>query len=105
MIIHHDGPAPQLQAHITRLKRLVADLEVIAQGLHPSRDTLSEAPLLNGWRQVVRPEPCLTGIVEGHPGIGDLRPALTTGLWALAPSLGYARTLSRFYALGLPASG
>ncbi len=79
MIIRHDGPAPQLQAHITRLKRLVADLDGIAQGQNPIRDTLSEAPLLNGWRQVVRPDPCLTGMVEGHPRIGDLRPALTTG--------------------------
>lgn len=105
MIIHQDGPAPQLQSHITRLKSLVADLEAIAKGNHPSRDVLSEAPLLNGWRQTLRPEPCLTGIVEGHPGIRDLRPALTTGVWALAPSLGYARTLGRFYALGLPADG
>ena len=37
------------------------------------------------------------------PTIRDGGQGLTTGLWVLAPALGYARTISRFYALGQPA--
>lgn len=103
LIVRHNGPAPQLHPQIARLKRVVADMEAIAQGHHPSRDVLNETPLLTGWKLSVRPEPCLTGIIEGHPMIRDLRPVLTSGVWVLAPELGYARTLNRFYALGLPA--
>ncbi|MBD2746626.1 hypothetical protein IC232_07915 [Microvirga sp. BT688] len=103
MIVRRDGPVPQLLPEIARLKRLVADMEAIAAGLHPRRDVLDRAPLLNGWTLSLQTEPCLTGVVEGHPEIADLRPAVTSGLWVLAPELGYARTLNRFYALGLAA--
>jgi hypothetical protein len=37
-----------------------------------------------------------------HPTIADGRQGITTGLWVLAPALGYARTVTRFYALGRP---
>lgn len=37
-----------------------------------------------------------------HPTIGDGRQGVTTGLWVLAPNLGYARTITRLYALGRP---
>lgn len=102
IIVRHNGPVPQLHAHIALLRSLLSDMEAIAQGQHPGRNILNDAPLLHGWTRTARPEPCLTGIVDGHPGIGDLRPAITSGLWVLAPELGYARTLSRFYALGEP---
>jgi hypothetical protein len=103
MIVRHNGPAPQLLPEIARLKRLLADIEAIAAGQHPGREILGDAPLLNGWTLTLQTEPCLTGVVEGHPEIADLRPVVTSGLWVLAPDMGYARTLSRFYALGLPA--
>lgn len=103
MIVRHNGPAPQLLPEIARLKRLLADMEAIAAGQHPGREILDDAPLLNGWTLTLQTEACLTGVVEGHPEIADLRPVVTSGLWVLAPDMGYARTLSRFYALGLPA--
>jgi phage tail protein X len=103
MIVRGTGPAPQLLPEIARLKRLLADMEAIAAGKHPRREILDDAPLLNCWTLTLQTEPCLTGVVEGHPEIADLRPVVTSGLWVLAPDLGYARTLSRFYALGWPA--
>lgn len=104
-IITKDGPAPQLGPEIDRLNGLVHALEDIRRGCHPTKDTLAACPKLHHWEVIQRPDPSLTGIMFNHPRIGDGRPGLTTGLWVLAPSLGYARTLSRFYALGKPAAG
>lgn len=103
-IIKHGGPAPQLEAEITRLSGLVQALDDIRRGQHPDAGTLASCPKLHDWQVIRRPDPCLTGIMFNHPRIGDGRPGLTTGLWVLAPDLGYARTLSRYYALGRPAA-
>ncbi|CAM5391383.1 hypothetical protein AFEL58S_01883 [Afipia felis] len=101
-LIHDRRPVPEIGPEIERLRRLVADLERIHHGNYPGRRTLATAPILENWRMTQRPEFCLTGDVRGHPDIGDGRRAITSPLWALAPSLGYVRTLSRFYVLGKP---
>jgi hypothetical protein len=102
-IIKNAGPAPQIEAEIIRLRGLLRDLEDIRRGKHPDKAALASCPKIHDWQGITRPDPCLTGIMFNHPRIGDGRQGLTTGLWVLAPTLGYARTLSRFYALGQPA--
>uniref|UniRef100_Q07NV5 Uncharacterized protein n=1 Tax=Rhodopseudomonas palustris (strain BisA53) TaxID=316055 RepID=Q07NV5_RHOP5 len=102
-IIRDRAPVPELDSEIARLRELLKDLEKVRSGQHPDQDALSESPLLQDWEVTVRPELCLTGIVHGHTRIKDSRAAITTELWLFAPQLGYARTLSRFYALGAPA--
>jgi hypothetical protein len=104
-LIRDRSPGPQLDAEIALLRELLRDLERIRVGQHPGRRTLNDAPVLENWKVTVRTEPCLTGIVHGHPRIQDRRTTITSQLWLLAPKLGYARTLSRFYALGEPALG
>ncbi|MEH2469257.1 hypothetical protein V1281_001491 [Nitrobacteraceae bacterium AZCC 2161] len=104
-LIKDRSPVPELDAEINRLRELLRDLERVRSGQHPGRRILADAPILANWEVTVRPEPCLTGIVHGHPRIKNQRPAITTQLWLLAPMLGYARTLSRFYALGEPTLG
>lgn len=104
-IIRKDGPAPQLESEIIRLRGLVRDLEDIRRGKHPDKAALASCPRIHDWQGITRPDPCLTGIMFNHPTIGDGRPGITTGLWVLAPTLGYARTISRFYALGQPSDG
>lgn len=99
-LIYDRRPVPEIGPDIERLRSLVADLERIRRGEHPGRRTLAQAPILDNWRMTERPEFCLTGHVRGHPDIGEGRQAITSPLWVLAPSLGYARTLSRFYVLG-----
>ena len=99
-IIKNDGPAPELDSEILRLRGLVQDLDDIRRGCHPDKVRLASCPTIQDWQGITRPDPCLTGIMFNHPTIADGRQGVTTGLWVLAPTLGYARTLTRFYALG-----
>jgi hypothetical protein len=99
-IIKNGGPAPQLESEIIRLRGLVQALDDIRRGRHPDGATLASCPKLHDWQVIRRPDPCLTGVMFNHPHIPDGRPGVTTGLWVLAPDLGYARTMSRYYALG-----
>jgi hypothetical protein len=46
----------------------------------------------------------LTGFVAGHPRLGAMA-IVTSPLWVLDPELCWARTLSRFYRLGVPEGG
>jgi hypothetical protein len=99
-IIDKDGPVPQLESEIHRLRGLVHALEGIRRGRHPGKAALAAFPKITSWRAISRPDPCLTGTMFNHPTIADGRQGITTGLWVLAPALGYARTVTRFYALG-----
>ncbi|MDF2811745.1 MAG: hypothetical protein K0S56_2776 [Microvirga sp.] len=88
---------------IDRLLRLAADLRAIREGSSPSQTDLIEAPILDNWAPMIRPIPCLVGDVSGHPLLpGSARKIATSDLWVLADHQGWARTLSRWYRLGLP---
>ncbi|MFE0014091.1 hypothetical protein ACFWXH_04540 [Mesorhizobium sp. NPDC059054] len=104
-VSRHDIPLHDCNFEVDRLRRLANDLERISKGNHPDKSMLSSAPCIEGWKIVVRPVPCLTGLFFGHPGIeeGDL--GVTTEMMAFAPTLGYARTVTRFYKLGQPEGG
>lgn len=99
-IINNLEGSQELEFEIKRLRRLADDLDRIQQGSHPGRKVLSTAPRIESWRLVARPTACLTGCVFGHPWIKEGGIGITTDVWAIAPTLGYARTLSRFYVLG-----
>ncbi|WP_161992870.1 DUF6634 family protein [Aureimonas leprariae] len=94
------GEPQQLREELERLRRLVADVEALADGRHPSAAILDDAPIVEDWALALRSAPCLTGQFQGHPSIRNGQPGVTSDLWVLAPSHGYARTLSRFYRLG-----
>lgn len=86
-----------------RLRRLTDDLDRIAAGAAPTAADLNAAPLLVDWQMTITWNGiCLTGFVAGHPLLGNKR-ICTSQLWALDPGLRWARTLSRFYRLGLAA--
>jgi hypothetical protein len=103
-IINDRRAVPELEMEIERLRRLADDLEDIRFGRHPGRRTLATAPRIESWSLSRRSVVCLTGRVFGHPAISEGGIGVTTDVWALAPGLGYARTLSRYYALGMPES-
>lgn len=68
----------------------------------PSPATLAAAPLLTVWCPIlIGADLCLAGQATGHPTLPDDY-ITTSPLLALAPDLTWARTLSRFYRLGLP---
>lgn len=95
-------PAGNIKDMIDRLRSLADDLERASEGKHPSEHILEHAPVLNDWQFGYRPEMCLYGTVSGHPDITDGRLNRTSGLWLISREFGYARTLSRVYALASP---
>jgi hypothetical protein len=86
-----------------RLRSLAADLDGIRRGAGPCADVLVDAPLIVDWHPTLTPLGLrLTGFVAGHPLLGN-RPAMTSQVWAVDPADKWARTLNRFYKLGIPA--
>ena len=102
--VHALGPEGCTPEITDRLRRLADDLDRIAPGAAPTAADLKSAPLLVDWEVLLSPwrGVCLTGFVAGHPRLGNKRIA-TSHLWALDPGYRWARTLSRFYRLGLAA--
>jgi hypothetical protein len=97
-----DAITPDLTA---RLRALADDLDRIAQGEAPTAADLATAPLLVDWRFMLTWAGAgLVGFAAGHPLRGS-RHIATSPLWVLDPALRWARTLSRFYRLGVPAGG
>ena len=76
-------------------------------GWRPGPATLDRAPRLHDWsfREMAPYCVVLIGTVVGHPRLGD-RPLIQTSFLVGidATHLKWARTLSRFYVLGEPAS-
>jgi hypothetical protein len=86
-----------------RLRSLADDLESYAHGVRPSDDDLRDAPLIDAYAPLIVPTAALVGLVTDHPlKPGRDRQIATSGLWAIDPSHGWARTLSRYYRLGRP---
>ena len=67
----------------------------------PTPDELEDAPILDGYAVSETTLCCLVGQQSGHP---DLQGKMiqTSELWCMAPELGWARTMTRFYRLGRP---
>lgn len=82
------------------LERVVTDLKAISAGMAPTEANLGEAPTLIRWAHSVMPMPCLVGYVEDHPQLGDGRLISTSLLWCIDYERRWARTHSRWYALG-----
>jgi hypothetical protein len=102
MIVRMLAPSA-ITAELTAcLRGLADDLDRIAAGHAPTPADLDHAPLLVDWRLTLTWNGfCLTGFAAGHPRLGA-RTIVTSHLWALDPERRWARTLSRFYRLGVP---
>jgi hypothetical protein len=93
----------RMTEQITRLKRLVADLERLDAGII-SAPSLMAMPVLGNWAHSFRRVPCLEGNVEGHPSLPDRSVIVTSELYAhfRQDDEQFVRTLSRWYRLGAP---
>ena len=97
--VSRQGILGDICREIARYEALLADLRNIAAGRLPTNPELETAPLLDFWEMDTAPVPILVGVVQGHPLLQG--PVIrTTDIQVLAPELGWARTLSRFYRLG-----
>lgn len=93
----------RLDVEIQRTQGLTADLKRLRAGDFPSPAEIARMPMINGWRMGALMLPSIVGTITGHPEIGmtvNRTMSMTSDLWVLAPKYGFARTLSRFYALG-----
>lgn len=101
-----ETPSPASPAEALIRRRLAAAqeaLERIRKGEAPTPEDLAGAPLLEGWCIVVdTPFPVLQGVVTGHPRLPDGHMIATSPLLWLAPDATAARTVSRWYRLGVP---
>jgi hypothetical protein len=86
-----------------RLRDLADALDAFAQGQAPTAEDIADAPVLDNWKTEILTVPILTGTVSAHPGIRNGRPVRTTQIFA-SDNATWARTLSRLYVLGAPAS-
>lgn len=86
---------------ITRLKRLVADLEGMLSGSKNAPELMA-LPVLHDWVPSVRPVISIEGTVEGDPARRDGSRVNTsqTCLLVRDGSETFARTFNRWYRLG-----
>jgi hypothetical protein len=76
-------------------------IDLLQSGWIPKRSDLESAPRLDEWCAIlIAGELALIGTVRGHPDIPDGRTITTSALLAFDMKGGWARTFSRFYALG-----
>ena len=106
MIHVHPGHehARLLLVEAGRLAALARDLRAIAEGEAPSPAELDVAPVLDQWWFSQRAMTSMVGTLVGHPRLPD-GPVHTTEIWAISTTQRWARTLSRFYALGSQKAG
>ena len=104
IIILPNGTALHMDKELHLLTELQRDIARIDDGWHPSERDLADTPILEHWSLGMRMQPCLTGEVYGHPKLRSGGKSTTSQLYLFAPHHGYARTLSRFYRLGPPAT-
>jgi hypothetical protein len=100
-----DDQGPEFVRVMEKMLSLAADMERINRGVRPEAMAGDQVPVLNQWALTKRPTPCLVGLSTGHPKLpGQNRAIGTSDLWMLSVDGDYARTLSRWYRLGRPAS-
>lgn len=95
----------ELSEHIERLSDILDDLVALRGGVLPDELALRDAPRLENYSTVLTPSSALRGIASGHPILGaEPRFIVTSPLVALLPGHELARTMSRWYRIGPPAS-
>ena len=71
----------------------------------PSAEELAVAPVLTNWIFSMFTGHCqAVGIVDKHPVLGEDRKIHTSPILAIDENLGWIRTFSRLYVLGIPAA-
>ncbi|WP_062013019.1 DUF6634 family protein [Aureimonas sp. AU4] len=104
VILPFVGWSDELDQEIERTAELLRDLRYLRDHAMPPPCVLERAPLLDGWSPALRSVACLVGRPHSHPHLSGRRSAATSPLRVLSLEDGFARTESRFYRLGRPAT-
>lgn len=91
---------PPLLVRPELIVSLAEDLSRLEAGDLDILGALVDAPVISDWRFTPYVTSSLVGAVTGHPILGDRPFVATSGLYAIDPDAGWARTLSRWYGLG-----
>jgi hypothetical protein len=89
---------------VAKLRQLASDIESIVVNGAPSAAEMARAPVIDFYQFGVRATTGLAGVVSRHPHRPDGRLTMTSELFVIDAAAGWARTWSRFYALGRPAA-
>ena len=95
---------PDDPIRVIKEARALADVleRILANGGASATD-LDGAPVLDLYCPALGQSHRLIGTVAGHPHLRDQRTIVTSELFVIDRAAGWARTWSRFYALGRPA--
>jgi hypothetical protein len=96
----------RMQELVNRIKVASADLKRLEQGWRPSALDLTDAVTLSNWIIGIEPHTKQTvfwGEAVGHPILGTRHIVTSPILW-ISKDRQIARTLSRWYRLGEPAT-
>ncbi|QRM56407.1 DUF6634 family protein [Sinorhizobium sp. BG8] len=88
-----------IDPHVAR--RLLDDLRRFSNKELDEED-FAMAPVLRSYRLTLGPAYALSGTVSGHPYIPDGREIVSSQLFFLDSERAVARTLNRWYRLGMP---
>lgn len=84
------------------MRSLLRELKQLEAGTLDMSGILATAPPLEDYRLVIGWAYAMKGIVTGHPLLPDGEDVVTSQLMFLDPTVGLARTLSRWYRVGTP---
>ena len=86
-----------------RLREAREALVRIERGEAPTPEELAAAPRLDFWCVVMAGHlPALAGVVTGHPNLRKGAKIVTSNVLWISDDCRAARTVSRFYRLGVP---
>lgn len=102
LVVDRHGCARDLTRLLARLQELVTDLQRYADGQLPTGAELATAPEVERWvGSVGDGTTTLVGLVHGQPVCQMADANLSAAVWAIAPQLGWVRTTSGLYRLGV----
>lgn len=102
VLLTANGRPDELDREIERVAVLLRDLRLLRDDPNHLEGAIKGAPSIEAWSPAVRPVTCLHGRPTGHPRLPPDRAALTSPLRVLSVELGFVRTESRFWRLGVP---
>jgi hypothetical protein len=105
MVVQFKRAAKQSQGFdrvLLKLDGLVIDMKELRDGTLPEKLAGPDAPILDQWTPMLGNNIFLVGMATGHPKlVGTDRLISTSELFLVSEDKAWARTLSRWYRLGL----